>query len=108
VSQSNPWTRLDIPLDPSATDALLVVEKTAIVEQVEPGEELTYHLEVRNSSTGDYNDLEIVDALPFGFKYVVGSAHIDGERLDDPEPVRLSESTNLVDGNERGWLPRRR
>jgi len=104
VSQSDPWTRLDIPLDPTASDALLVVEKSVIDEQVEPGEEITYHLDIRNASTGDYTNLEIVDALPFGFKYVAGSAHLDGERLADPEPVRLSESTNLVDGNERGMV----
>ncbi len=104
VSESDPFMRLDIPLDPSASDALLVVEKTAVVDRVEPGEELTYHLDIRNSSTGDYNDVNIIDALPFGFKYVPGSAHIDGERLADPERVQLSESTHLVEGNDRGMI----
>ncbi len=104
VSESNPFMRLDIPLDPTASDALLVVEKTAIADRVEPGEEITYHLDIRNSSTGDYSEVTIVDALPFGFKYVPGSAHIDGERLEDPERIQLSESTHLVDGNDRGMI----
>ncbi|MEE9332502.1 MAG: hypothetical protein V3U65_00230 [Granulosicoccaceae bacterium] len=104
VSESDPLMRLDIPLDPSATDALLVVEKTALEERVEPGEEITYHLDIRNSSAGDYSDVTIVDALPFGFKYVPGSAFIDGEKLDDPERVKLSESTHLVEGNDRGMI----
>jgi len=104
VSESDPFMRLDIPLDPSASDALLVVEKTAIVDRVEPGEEVTYQLDIRNSSTGDYSDVNIVDALPFGFKYVAGSAHVDGEKLADPERVNLSESTQLVKGNDRGLI----
>ncbi len=104
VSQSNPFMRLDIPLDPSASDALLVVEKSAIADQVEPGEEITYQLDLRNASTGDYSDVSIVDALPFGFKYVSGSAHLDGQRIDDPDLLGLSESTQLIEGNDRGMV----
>ena len=73
--------RFDIPLDPS-TD--LVVSKTADVVSASVGDFVGYTVRVDNVG-GATAPLRLHDTLPMGFRYVPGTARLDGNTVADPE-----------------------
>ncbi|MFZ4622321.1 MAG: OmpA family protein, partial [Bacteroidota bacterium] len=63
----------------------LKVTKTAIRKIVEIGDVATYVVRVTNTSPTSYaRDIQLLDKIPFGFKYVNGSSFIDSLRITDP------------------------
>jgi uncharacterized repeat protein (TIGR01451 family)/fimbrial isopeptide formation D2 family protein len=67
-----------IPLDPDL-DAALAISKTTPMVNVTRGQLVPYTITVRN--TGELpllQDVRVVDRFPAGFRYVEGSARIDG------------------------------
>ena len=67
-----------IPLDPQL-DAALAITKTTPLLNVTRGQLVPYTITVRN--VGDLpllQDVRVVDRFPAGFRYVEGSAHVDG------------------------------
>lgn len=81
----------DIPLDPS-TEGLLVIEKSTATSKVSIGGFLTYSIKVQNFSdkrnpnmmdTNLYN-VKVYDTLPYGFRYVSGTAFFDDKKIADP------------------------
>ncbi|MEM1086734.1 MAG: hypothetical protein AAGH90_03325 [Pseudomonadota bacterium] len=72
---------LDIPLDPSGE---LVVSKTADVERASEGDFVRYTVELDNRDTTPAT-FRLSDRLPYGLRYVEGSARYDGQPIGDPE-----------------------
>ncbi|CAA0107729.1 Uncharacterised protein [BD1-7 clade bacterium] len=72
---------INIPLDRSAAGDRLVVEKSASVTEAEIGDRVKYTVQVKNVGEQIITDMEVIDTLPFGFKYEPGTARIDGEKV---------------------------
>ena len=80
-----------IPIDPVLGGAVSIRKSTPEID-VSRGSLVPYEIVVGNTLTGALDDLEVVDRFPAGFRYVEGSARIDGVPT---EPVRT--------GNELVW-----
>ncbi|WP_310460916.1 SdrD B-like domain-containing protein [Sphaerotilus sp.] len=74
-----------IPLDPSVVPALLVI-KTGDRAQVELGDSVRYTVVVKRSDSGRalLPALDVVDTLPAGFRYIDGTAQVNGVSVADP------------------------
>jgi large repetitive protein len=82
-----------IPLDPlSANTPGLLVEKTANRGSAELGDAVQYSIRIRNSSKSVFPQIQLTDLFPAGFKYVAGSARLDGQPLA-AEPNRDSNTS---------------
>ena len=66
-----------IPLDPRLDGAIAITKTTSLVN-VSRGQMVPYTITVSNSFNADLADVTIVDRFPPGFRYVDGSARIDG------------------------------
>jgi uncharacterized repeat protein (TIGR01451 family) len=75
-----------IPLDPRL-DGAVSVTKTTPMLNVSRGDLIPYVITVNNTFGADLTDVNIIDRLPAGFRYVEGSARFDGEPT---EPVVTS------------------
>ena len=73
--------RMDIPLNPKDNSVLLT--KTANKSQAAVGELVLYNIHLQNSEIPGI-DVNIQDQLPLGFRYVPGSAALDGDQIADP------------------------
>ncbi len=87
-----------IPLDPEL-DSGVGISKTTPRVNVSLGELVPYEITLINGLAADLPDLSVVDRFPAGFRYVEGSARIDGQPT---EPVRegrvLTWSGLVVEG----------
>ena len=73
----------DIPVDPRSE--ALFLDKRTTTTIAAPGDFVRYELTIENaSSSGIATDVEIVDQLPSGARYVPGSVTIDGAQAADP------------------------
>jgi uncharacterized repeat protein (TIGR01451 family) len=66
-----------IPLDPVLTGAIALTKTTPSVN-VSRGQLVPYEIILSNSLGVDLQDVSIVDRFPAGFRYIEGSARIDG------------------------------
>jgi len=73
--------RLDIPLDPKDNNVMLT--KTSSKSQAGLGELVRYSIQIKNTEIPGTN-VSLKDQLPQGFRYVPGSAAIDGVSINDP------------------------
>jgi uncharacterized repeat protein (TIGR01451 family) len=80
-----------IPLDP-VLDSIVAITKTTPRVNVSLGQLVPYEITVNNQLDIELSGLSIVDRFPAGFRYVEGSARIDGE----PTPP-------TVNGRELVW-----
>ncbi|PLX87041.1 MAG: hypothetical protein C0619_15865, partial [Desulfuromonas sp.] len=80
-----------IPIDP-VLDGAVAISKTSSLINVRRGELVPYTIKVRNLFAAPLFDIAILDRFPAGFKYVEGSARLDGVAL---EP--------LVNGRDLVW-----
>lgn len=67
-----------IPIDPFISRDPLIVTKTSTKRNVSTGDLVPYEITVRNSEGAQRVGVTVVDLLPSGFKYVIGSASVDG------------------------------
>jgi uncharacterized repeat protein (TIGR01451 family) len=74
-----------IPLDP-VLSGLVTVNKTTPMVNVTRGQMVPYTLTVRSSWPIDMPGVDVIDRYPVGFKYIEGSARLDGEPVE-PEIV---------------------
>ncbi len=81
-----------IPIDLAASAEPLVATKRVNTSRASVGTPLVYTITVRNNQGTDVNDIEIIDTMPRGFKYVDGSGRLDGVPV---EPV--------ITGNQLSW-----
>ncbi len=80
-----------IPVDP-VLDGVVGITKTTPSVNVTRGQLVPYTITVNNTYVVDLPDITVVDRYPAGFRYVEGSATVDGEPM---EPT--------VDGLELTW-----
>ena len=75
----------NVPLDPAVLPALTLV-KSGDRTEAELGATVRYSLTVSRTDTGGgvLNTLTVVDTLPQGFRYVPGTAALDGKAVTDP------------------------
>ncbi|HEY5985712.1 MAG TPA: SdrD B-like domain-containing protein, partial [Streptosporangiaceae bacterium] len=66
-----------IPLDP-VLDGAVAISKTSSLTNVTKGTLVPYTITVKNVYGAPLSDIGIVDRFPAGFKYVAGSARLDG------------------------------
>ena len=67
-----------IPLDPFLSRTQLIVTKTSIKRTASVGDLIPYTITVRNAESAQRAGVDIVDILPPGFKYVLGTASVNG------------------------------
>jgi uncharacterized repeat protein (TIGR01451 family) len=72
-----------IPLDPFLTRTPLIVTKTSIKRTASTGEIVPYEITVRNAENAQRSGVTVVDILPAGMKYVIGTASVNGT-LQEP------------------------
>ncbi len=80
-----------IPIDPVLNGAV-AISKTASLTNVSKSSLVPYTIRVTNVFAAPLEDLSIVDRFPAGFKYVSGSARLDGKAVE-PE----------INGRELVW-----
>jgi len=85
--------RMDVPIDPKDNSVLLT--KTANKADAGIGELVSYRISIANTEIPGTN-IEIHDQLPQGFRYVAGSAQLDGVQLSEPV---ISNDGQLVQFN---------
>ena len=66
-----------IPLDPAA-DGSIVITKTTPVVTTGIGQFVPYTISVTNTTTTPFTGVDVQDVIPAGFRFVEGSAAIDG------------------------------
>lgn len=70
-----------IPVDP-IDDELFSVVKTTSTQNASRGDLVPYSIVVKNNAQITLQDMTVIDQLPPGFKYVQGSATMDGQKLE--------------------------
>ncbi len=73
-----------VPLDPFLTRGELVVIKTTPRRTAVVGDIIPYEITVRNEESAQRADVDVVDILPSGLRYIEGTSLVDGEAQ---EPV---------------------
>jgi large repetitive protein len=66
-----------IPLDPFLTRTPLIVTKTSPKRSASTGDLVPYTITVRNTENVQRAGVDVVDILPQGFKYVLGTASVN-------------------------------
>jgi uncharacterized repeat protein (TIGR01451 family) len=72
-----------IPIDPTLNTAIAIT-KTAGLVNVTRSQQVPYTITLNNTLGVTLQNLNVVDTFPLGFKYVAGSARMDGKKI---EPV---------------------
>jgi uncharacterized repeat protein (TIGR01451 family) len=96
---------------------ILQLTKSANKREVLVGGVVSYLIEIRNPTPQPVLTVEIADAIPPNFKFVDGSARLDGAPIGDPSGNRPlvfdvgtvpgfvdGDSDNIVDPGEPGYL----
>lgn len=66
-----------IPLDPFLTRTPLIVTKTSIKRTANIGDLIPYTITVRNAEAAQRAPVDVIDILPPGLKYVLGTASVN-------------------------------
>lgn len=78
----------------SGANSVLDVVKKANRDEVSVGDPVMYTVKIANlGPTAVINDTELVDTLPRGFRYINGSARVNGARI---EPAISSDGSQLI------------
>lgn len=70
-----------IPLDPLSSNDVVITKTTPVVN-TSIGKLVPYTITINNTTANNLVGLDVVDNLPKGFKYVKGSATLDGAKLE--------------------------
>ncbi|WP_239026847.1 isopeptide-forming domain-containing fimbrial protein [Geomonas oryzisoli] len=76
-----------IAVDPTLNTAIAIT-KTAAVTDVSRGTLVPYTITLNNTLGATLRDLSVVDTFPAGFKYVAGSARLDGRKAEPTQNTR--------------------
>jgi large repetitive protein len=85
-----------IALDPFLTRTPLIVTKTSIKRNAGVGDIVPYEITVRNTENAQRIGVNVVDILPPGMKYVMGTSTIDGVASEPVKSDRELTWTNQV------------
>lgn len=88
-------TNFDIPLDPLAK-GVLFTNKKVDRPVAEIGDYINYTVTIKSEAINTVKNLFIDDVLPFGFEYQLGSAKVDGIKVDDPKGGKGPELKFMV------------
>jgi large repetitive protein len=89
-----------IALDPFLTRTPLIVTKTSIKRSASVGDLVPYEITVRNTENVQRAGVTIVDILPPGLKYVIGTASVDGVAAEPVKTDReLAWSGQIIPAN---------
>jgi uncharacterized repeat protein (TIGR01451 family) len=86
-----------IPIDPFLTRSPLVVTKTSTRRSAGTGDLVPYEIVVRNAENVQRAGVDVIDILPPGMKYVLGSASVNGAQA---EPADANSGRELVWRNQ--------
>jgi len=92
-----PAVQIDVPLDPGGGS--LEIIKTAGKSVVAVGDFLPYTLGIVNTSPTAVAGAKIADVLPLGFRYMPGSARLNGATLADPTLSGNGQTLTFSIGN---------
>ncbi len=86
---------------------VLEITKTANKKEAVVGDVVTYLVEIRNLTINDVVQTKVYDQIPPNFKYIKGSARLNGNRVSDPSGNRpriftIGTVPALVDSNGNG------
>ncbi|MBW2290274.1 MAG: OmpA family protein, partial [Deltaproteobacteria bacterium] len=81
-----------LPVDP-VIFGNIAITKTTPSREVSRGDLVPYEITVRNDLATPIPDLTLVDRFPAGFRYIEGSARVDGESFD---PIHDPDARELV------------
>ena len=70
-----------IAVDPTLNTAIAIT-KTAALTNVTRGQLVPYTITLNNTLGVVLRDLNVVDTFPLGFRYVAGSARMDGQKIE--------------------------
>ena len=90
LSSSNLLLTADIPLDP-ITDRILL-DKSSIKSEAGVGDFVPFDISLTNIDA-DVEDLQLIDTLPIGLKYVEGSLKVNEQTYTD---VEISSTGQLI------------
>jgi large repetitive protein len=82
-----------IPIDPFLTRNPLIVTKTSTMRSANVGDVVPYEITVRNTEAAQRAGVDVVDILPPGMKYVLGTSTVNGV---PQEPVATNSNRQLV------------
>lgn len=85
-----------IALDPFLTRTPLIVTKTSIKRAASVGDIVPYEITVRNTENAQRSGVTVVDILPSGMKYVMGTALVNGIAIEPVKTDRQLAWTNQV------------
>ncbi|WP_376709187.1 DUF7507 domain-containing protein [Pseudochrobactrum lubricantis] len=67
---------------PATEPSLVKITKQALLHQVRRGDRVPYIIKVENTSSSNVGLLNIIDTMPSGFRYVEGTATVNGEKTE--------------------------
>jgi len=76
-----------IAIDPTLNTAIAIT-KTASLVNVTRSQQVPYTITLNNTLGVTLRNLSVIDTFPLGFKYVAGSARLDGEKLEPATNTR--------------------
>lgn len=82
-----------IALDPFLSRTPLVVTKTSVKRSASVGDIVPYEITVRNTENAQRAGVDVVDILPAGMKYVLGTSAVNGALQ---EPVATNNNRELT------------
>ena len=82
-----------IALDPFLTRTPLVLTKTSVKRSASVGDIVPYEITVRNTENVQRAGVDVVDILPAGMKYVLGTSTVNGA---PQEPVAANNNRELT------------
>ncbi|MBI1920965.1 MAG: DUF11 domain-containing protein [Geobacter sp.] len=70
-----------IAIDPTLNTAIAITKTTPLLN-VTRGQLVPYTITLKNTLGVELQNLSVVDTFPLGFKYVAGSARMDGQKIE--------------------------
>ncbi|HOG51463.1 MAG TPA: SdrD B-like domain-containing protein, partial [Lentisphaeria bacterium] len=67
---------------PVGGENVLTINKKVSTDKVDMGDPLRYEVEVHNKGNDPLRNAQVTDLLPKGFRYLAGSATVDGEKFE--------------------------
>ena len=72
-----------IPIDPKSSGNVLI-SKVASITAAELGDSIQYTIKISNANNTALTGASVRDTLPAGFRYIPGTARVNGARVADP------------------------
>lgn len=79
--------QIDLPVD-RASLGTMMIEKIANKSTAEIGDFVDYTITLKNVSSVSAGNIVLTDKLPLGFTYELGSARVNGSKVQDPQGGR--------------------